>query len=1485
MKTVLGLSILLICGMISVGSLSLAVMQYNDSLREVQQSSTKENNDPSLIEFSFKTPSLFPHYEEIEGCFNFNLCGEGLSSGSQPGAPVVPYKTVYILLPACTTITPLDVCYDEKVIIPDVLFSHCQIAVGQHIVSLDSRGAEERLSLNTQYFNTLYPQSLFETVSLQHKYGYSILIGNIFPVQYRISSDGTLSEIYHYPTITLTFSLQQTPLSRTIMPSTLSSDHKTCILEMVDNKQLQTILSSYNEIQKPPQRNDNQRIPPPTNNISYVIITNETLRDATGEYTFQDLRQSKLDKGLTATIVTVEDIVNCSEYWWNGSFGDGDPLFNDTQCKIRNFIRDAYETWDTTYVLLGCDGDLGSATEQQGGYIPARAFADPVYYSSNYSIASDLYYACLDGCFDANKNGIFGEIGDGFDIDPVNGEVDLLAEIVVGRAPVDTKEELSNFIQKTLWYEYCEEEAYLRDVWMVGEYVGFGGIAEFAGNYKDEIKYGSSKYGYVTEGVPLIYDIYTLYDRDWPGFDPNHPWDSGWSKQDICAIINNGTHMFNHLGHGNNFHLMKLDEPVMMKNGEILGECHDIRDNLTNTKFFFGYSQACHAGSFDNRDAIPPQGSGDILPYDAIVEHFLTGPHGAFAFIANSRYGWGKRFSTDGPSQNFDREFFDAISLYGENISSLGMAHQDSKEDNIGKISYPDAGDFNRYCYYELTFFGDPEISLKEPPLRTHDVAVYNIEAPPYVSAGEEVNINATIGNPGANDECTVIVNFSIDDVLIDTRVLPSLQSLQRQVLTFLWSNDTKGEYEITIEVAAVSGETYLDNNEQIRSISIVSVVVCSLDSLVTDFFSGVYDDLNSNWELFGDIPIWIDYTTLNKDDITYEELNATGADVILIHGAFPSDVPGWNWEFTLDEINAITQYIEEGHVLAVVWKSFSENNDLLLPLVGLNDEVEIWAGSEDVGYTNFEFCETGHPLMDCLTQPVILVSASVPPKYEKSWDDQFLGTGIYIAKGWLEGRATGCIVLNENNAVYLSWCLELPKYDNPQLLYNSIVFALDPSYYFVDPQGPYIELIYNPVQFHGFASGGTPPYSWLWEFGDGSTSTEQNPQHIYNDTGFYNVTLIVTDSMLHSKTVTTTATLKTIFAFANGPYERVVNKPVEFNGSVYGTFPPYNWSWDFGDGSFSAAQNPLHNYTSSGTYTVNLTVRDTAGNVDVNTTKATIAERLVANSHGPYKGFVGTPIQFIGSASGGFPPYREWSWMIHCDEWKTLPGQNVTYTFSTTGIYDVYLWVYDSCLVTNRDCEQTTVTLAEDFHAYANGPYKEMVFQPVQFIGNASGGFHPYTWHWDFGDGNTSNEQNPVHIYTTSGTFPVILTVFDHENFSSIDKTTAIIKNDYYPPQITIITPEIALYIGNEEILPLLFKPLIIGNIELEVNVSDTHSQISKVEFYINDDLKETDVTYPYTWLWKKRSILRFRHTVTITAYDSNGNAATEMIEVRKIL
>jgi nitrous oxidase accessory protein len=191
---------------------------------------------------------------------------------------------------------------------------------------------------------------------------------------------------------------------------------------------------------------------------------------------------------------------------------------------------------------------------------------------------------------------------------------------------------------------------------------------------------------------------------------------------------------------------------------------------------------------------------------------------------------------------------------------------------------------------------------------------------------------------------------------------------------------------------------------------------------------------------------------------------------------------------------------------------------------------------------------------------------------------------------------------------------------------------------------------------------------------------------------------------------------------------------------------------------------------------------------------------------------------------------------------------------------------------------------------ANANGPYNGSVAEGIQFIGFACGGTPPYNWSWTFGDGLASNEQNPVHSYSSARFYIVWVTVQDNKTNISTHGTFAEIKwNDTTPPTISIIKPKMGyVYRNDKELRKKIFfrKTTVIKGVKgitIEVNASDNKSGILNVEFFIDGSLQFVDTTPPYQWTWKTWTPLHFKHTIMVKAYDKAGNQNMTEINVWK--
>jgi outer membrane protein OmpA-like peptidoglycan-associated protein len=153
-------------------------------------------------------------------------------------------------------------------------------------------------------------------------------------------------------------------------------------------------------------------------------------------------------------------------------------------------------------------------------------------------------------------------------------------------------------------------------------------------------------------------------------------------------------------------------------------------------------------------------------------------------------------------------------------------------------------------------------------------------------------------------------------------------------------------------------------------------------------------------------------------------------------------------------------------------------------------------------------------------------------------------------------------------------------------------------------------------VQFTSSAMGGCPDYTYAWNFGDGTTSTETNPSHTYDKAGTYNPSLTITDKKGNTAMASMssiTVNCPPISASASGtPTSGAAPFTAAFKATAQGGCPPYTYAWDFGDGGNSTEQAPSHSYAVQGAVTATLTVTDSKGASAKSTVPVTVSSPLV---------------------------------------------------------------------------------------------------------------------------------------------------------------------------------------------------------------------------------------------------------------------------------
>ncbi len=349
------------------------------------------------------------------------------------------------------------------------------------------------------------------------------------------------------------------------------------------------------------------------------------------------------------------------------------------------------------------------------------------------------------------------------------------------------------------------------------------------------------------------------------------------------------------------------------------------------------------------------------------------------------------------------------------------------------------------------------------------------------------------------------------------------------------------------------------------------------------------------------------------------------------------------------------------------------------------------------------------------------------------------------------------------------------------------------------DANGEYTGFLNEPIMFdsQGTNDPDTDALIYLWSFGDGEQSTEQNPSHTYDSPGEYQVTLTVTDVDNGSDIDTTKCLVENQLPVAvlNGPYTVKEKTQITFDstGSTDPDGEITSYLWDFNDGTTSLEPNPTHVFLTKGDSTVRLTVTDNHGATADDTTKCTVTENKppVAVVNGPYSCYAEEEIMFDSSGTQD-PDDPELS--IHWDfgDSTTNTQNNPVHIYNAEGIYTVILTVTDPAGETSIDSTTCTVQppLPKPPTSEANGPYQGNTHEPIQFYSTGSndpdGEIQEYLW--DFGDGQLSTDSSPIHIYLNEDTYVVSLTVTDNTALVDTDTTTCTTSTP--PPVKTIFTP-----------------------------------------------------------------------------------------------
>jgi PKD repeat protein len=388
-------------------------------------------------------------------------------------------------------------------------------------------------------------------------------------------------------------------------------------------------------------------------------------------------------------------------------------------------------------------------------------------------------------------------------------------------------------------------------------------------------------------------------------------------------------------------------------------------------------------------------------------------------------------------------------------------------------------------------------------------------------------------------------------------------------------------------------------------------------------------------------------------------------------------------------------------------------------------------------------------------------------------------------------------------------------------------------------------------VQFTDFSSGDVA--SWLWDFGDGEASTEEDPTHIYDSAGIFTVSLWVKgkggeDIEIRTNLITANVAAPVASFLSDNTSGEA---PLELQFTDQSENDVSSWLWEFGDGSASALQHPSHKYSIPGRYNVKLTVTG-AGGTDLELKNEYIKVSAL------YPNILSNAEFDNNFTSWSITSLPDADYLYYIDYSYYLSGRrNITFLITDGGTNQWSIMLYQLVPLIKDESYQITfhaqltgsktmnialigelnaspytkyftknITLVDTLQTY--GPYTVkssitddkarfkfhigatdnvklkldavylinlpaapiadfsssrqgiLIAETVSFTDHSTGNISDYLW--DFGDGNTSTEQNPSHFYSEAGKYTVSLTVSGDGGSDTETKTNYITVTNSIP-------------------------------------------------------------------------------------------------------
>lgn len=609
--------------------------------------------DEVVVAFEFDPAQL--GFDRYEGYDVVSL--DGAEFTVEPAEPMLPALNVQILLPTDATCTGVTATCRGVTAVPGTF----DILPAPRPARYSSRDAAKVPQPNTRVYDSVlpYPREVARLAGVGNFAGHRIASIQVSPLTY-IPATGELF---------LNRSIEVVLDTRSELEAGAVRRERRGVIEEVVARSVLNPGDGVEVLGSPSERASRD------GGFDYMIVCPESLEEE-----FERLAEWKTRKGVRSQIVTLEEI-------------QADPRFTggDLAERIRNSVAYYYEESGIAWVLLG--GDTG--------VLPAREAYDFFY---DQGLPCDLYYADLDGSWDADGDGRWGESGE--------DGIDMYADVFVGRAPVATADEARTFVDKVLAYEGAAFTT-AADYQLKMLYLG-----EILWDLPDPYTDGAVACEMIDEYVPGRFDpAEKLYESD-----------GNLALAPTLGALEDGCGIVMHQGHSNAGEASIGPDDLTI----------EALDALTNgARGGIWYSVGCWSAALDE---------------DAFGEHWLTSQDGGgIAYVGNSRYGWGcPGYPGQCVSDLYSQQFFN--SLFVKDLVHAGAVHADAKHYYVGLAK---VDDYMRYAMYELNLLGDPETPIWTDSPRPLDVE--------YEADGGSGQVAVRVASGGGPVEGATVCLYSRD--------------------------------------------------------------------------------------------------------------------------------------------------------------------------------------------------------------------------------------------------------------------------------------------------------------------------------------------------------------------------------------------------------------------------------------------------------------------------------------------------------------------------------------------------------------------------------------------------------------------------------------------------------------------------------------------------------------------------------------------------